>query len=235
MKKWSMLIVSSLLVSTSLSAESKLMKNLGSLGANKKIIKRVNELDPKNKIRVVQKRAVDRNNRFEISTGYGMIAGGDPALSSKVLNANVEFHLNPNWSFGLRYSSYDNDPSSHQESLLEQASNNPQLLNTIRSDIDPAKQSSMFTLSWYPLYGKMNMMDMGIAQFDIYTILGLGKIELESGSSNIHTLGAGLGLWINNYINTRLELRYQGYKDQISTGERNIDQTIFSASIGLML
>lgn len=227
MKNLSFILISSLLLSANLYAESKLMKNLGSLGANKKIIKRVNELDPENKIRIVQKRLVDRNSRVEINMGYGFITGGDPALSTKVLNANLEYHLNPKWSLGLRYTSYDNDPSSSEIASLDQGAT--------RSDLDLAKQSNLVTLSWYPLYGKMNMLDMGIAQFDLYTLVGLGQIELDSGKTSMYSVGMGLGMWMNKYISTRLELRYQGYKDVIYTGERNIDQTVISASIGFLL
>ena len=210
-----------------------LRDDLNSLGANQEILSRIQALDPENRIRVIQRRAVDRNLRLEFSGGYGFANGGDPYISTKAANARLDFHITPHYSIGLTYSNYDNDLSSEGKYLHDQAANFPSLSNTL-PQMDYANDSAMLVFNWYPLYGKLNLFDKGISQFDLYVIAGVGQVALDSGNTSLATFGGGLGLWLSQHISTRFEVRYQTYKDSVNGG-RNIDQTLFTANIGFLL
>lgn len=211
-----------------------LTNDLEELGANKAILKRARALDPKNRVRVVQNRAVDRDLRLELAVHYGTVAGGDPYLQSQNLGGQVEFHINPNWSIGARYYDYSNALSAEGDRVFQDAERRSSTENVTVPELDQPYNATIATISWYPLYGKMNLFDQGISQFDIYAIAGYGKIELEQGPADTYTFGGGLGLWITNHISSRVEVRYQGYTDHVGEG-RALDLTIISASIGVLL
>jgi hypothetical protein len=44
-----------------------------------------------------------------------------------------------------------------------------------------------------------------------------------------------MGLWWNSWLSTRLEVRYQAYKDHVYTGDRNINGVVGQIGIGFML
>lgn len=233
--KYLILLLTSMLMASFASAvqAASVSKELGSLGANKKLLKRARAVRARNKIRIVQKRAVDRKLRFEAHLGYGVMAGGDPYVDSSQLGVNFDFHITPRWSLGTRYSLYRNRLSSEGERIFSDASTN----NPFRDVYDYADSSFLGTVSWYPLYGKVNMFDIKVVQFDIYALAGAGQIQLErSGSQPMWTAGGGLGFWLNNHISSRFEIRYQAYEDTIGTNvSRDIEQTIFSFNIGVLL
>ena len=81
----------------------------------------------------------------------------------------------------------------------------------------------------------MNLFDSSIAQFDIYTLLGFGKKTLNSGVTDVLAGGLGVGVWINNYVTTRLEVRYESYKDLLDFKERNQNAVTAIASVGLLI
>jgi hypothetical protein len=56
----------------SCSAWADLDSDLRGLGGNKELIRRARGLDPKNKVSVVQNRAVDRDLRLELGINYGL-------------------------------------------------------------------------------------------------------------------------------------------------------------------
>ena len=216
----------------SLSSQAgRLQKDLESLGGNKDILRRARALDPKNRLRVVQNRLVDRNLRLEVAASYGSIAGGDPYLNTDNLGAQLEFHISPRWSIGARYYSYSNTLSTEGERRAEsaQAGKEPFF------DSDSASRAYMGVISWYPVYGKLNFCDWAVAQFDIYTMLGAGQVELESGPSDTYTFGAGIGIWLSRHVSTRFEVRYQGYEDRVYDDNRKLDLTVVSAAIGFLL
>ncbi len=206
---------------------------LDSLGANRKLLKKARAVHSKKRIRIVQKRAVDRNLRLEAHTGLGYLAGGDPYVDSSMLGVNLDFHINPRWSLGVRYSRYNNSLSSEGERVFKDVSKN----NPLRDVYDYSISSTMGTITWYPMYGKFNLFNVRVVQFDIYTLAGAGTVELaSSGNQPIWTVGGGIGLWLSKHISTRFEIRYQSYQDTLSTNvTRDIDQTIFGLNIGFLL
>ena len=56
-------------------------ESMNSLGADKDILKKVRSYKSRHKVRVVQKRAVDRDLRLELGINYGAYSGGSAYTS----------------------------------------------------------------------------------------------------------------------------------------------------------
>lgn len=220
---------------THLSQAADLTKNLNSLGADPAILKRAKALDPRNRVRVVQRRSVDRHWRVEIGANYNMVEGGNPFLNTSAVGGLAEVHITPKFSLGVRYATFDNQLNKEAENRYELANQNPQARDSIIPEIDSPFDSTHGVISWYPIYGKMNWLDMGITQFDVYFLAGYGHVNLKSGRSDSWTVGGGVGIWLHQHITSRLEIRQQAYQDQVSTGAREMDMTLFTLSLGVLL
>jgi outer membrane beta-barrel protein len=221
----------------SCSAWADLDSDLRGLGGNKELIRRARGLDPKNKVSVVQNRAVDRDLRLELGINYGLVSGGDPYVKTDSVGGSVDFHLTPRWSIGARYYSHSNQLSGEGERVFETAAAARAAgeADGTRPDIDWASDTWLGVINFYPMYGKLNIFDAAIAQFDIYLLGGGGQVKLRSGSAPTWTAGVGMGFWLSQHFSTRLEVRYQTYEDQIYSGPRQLDQTIVSGSLGFLL
>jgi len=211
--------------------------DMNGLGGNKELIRRAKALDPKNKVRVVQNRAVDRDFRLEFGVNYGMVSGGDPYVDTNNLGAQVDFHFNPHWSIGARYYNSSNDLSSEGKRVYNAAQAAQAAGNYYENPevVDFASDTYLGVINWYPMYGKLNLFDIGIAQFDIYLLGGGGQVKLRSGMAPTYTAGGGIGFWMSQHFSTRLEVRYQTYEDQMNSGSRQLDLTVFSATMGFLL
>lgn len=230
------LILILVLLTGRLSFADDVIKDLDSLGGNKDLVKKARELDPKNKVRIVQNRLVDRTYRLELGVNYGAVSGGDPYLRTDNVGGRVDFHITPRFSLGVMYYQSSNEMTSEGKRVYDAAITAQQSGQSyIVPDSDLAKETAMAIVNVYPLYGKLNFFNTGIAQFDLYALGGYGQVKLRSGSSDTYTVGGGAGLWINQHFTTRLEARYQGYQDQIASGARDIDLTVISLGIGLLL
>jgi outer membrane beta-barrel protein len=208
-----------------------------SLGSTEAILKKAKALDPNNKVRVVQKRAVDRDMRLEVSGHYGFINGGDSYVKTQSGGAQLEFHVNPKWSLGVRYDRYFNALTSEGTKIYNQsetaiAAGSQATLPDINFPID----SQLATVSWYPIYGKLNLFDQAVTQFDVYLLAGAGMIQLDSGSrSTLTAFGGGAGLWFSQHIMARLEIRYQGYQDKAYAADPQVNTTAMHLSLGFLL
>ncbi len=219
---------------------SSVSQDMDSLGANQELLLKARAMDPGNRVRVVQNRQVDRNWRLELGLNYGMVAGGDSYLNTNNLGGQVEMHVNPRWSVGARYYNSANSLTPegkrmHNEAVAR-ASEREQY--TV-ADISYAKNTYFGTVSFYPIYGKMNLFDWAITQFDMYLIGGYGQVQLANRGVNTTaptwTAGTGFGVWLTSWMSSRLEVRYQNYEDKISSGSRNLDLMVVSGSIGFLL
>jgi outer membrane beta-barrel protein len=209
---------------------------INSLGGNRDLIKRAKSMDADNDVQVVQNRTVDRNLRFELGVNYGLVAGGDPYLNTQDLGGSLDFHIDPHWSIGARYSSYFNSLTSEGNRVYGSAQQNQANDSSYQIPaVDYIKSSTLGVVSFYPFYGKMNLFDMSVVQFDVYVLGGYGQVSLANGTSPSFTTGGGIGLWLSQHISSRIELRYQNYHDTIYTGSRNIDAFIITAGIGFLL
>lgn len=218
-----------------------LTNKMNALGANKDLMNKARAIDPQNRVRVVQNREVDRYYRFELGLNYGMAAGGDPYVDTNVLGGQLDFHITPRYSLGVRYLNNSNSLNSEGKKVLEAADREAAANNTNfrRPGMDNAKDTWLGIVNWYPIYGKMNLFDATVSQFDIYFLGGAGQINLESGSAPVYTAGAGVGIWFSQHFASRLEARWQGYNDQVFDGtsyeKRNINQTLLTATISFLL
>lgn len=219
--------------------QKKSLKNqFESLGDNQIIAERVKNLDSQQKVRVVQNRIVDRNLRLELGLGYGFVGGGDSYVNTQDLNGLAEFHLTPRWSLGVRHQKSYNKLTAEGRNQYDKA------LTAQKQDVgsnqtfvglDYPLEATYATLSFYPIYGKLNLFDLSVAHFDVYAIAGYGRMKLSSGESNATTGGGGVGVWLSQRFSTRFELRYQSFKDLIGTENRNQSSFEGMASIGFLL
>jgi outer membrane immunogenic protein len=234
MKRLSLILLSLLAVQAW--AATDLAQEMDALGANKELMKKAQAIDPENRVRVVQNRDVDRYNRLELGLNTALVEGGDPYTNSNILGANLDFHITPRWSAGLRYSNYSNSLTDEGKRVNDDFQKDRSLRVP---SIDSAKNSWLGMVSWYPMYGKINMFDAGIAQFDIYFTGGAGQIMLKSGTEPLYSAGGGVGFWMTQHLSMRLEARWQGYTDHPSIGtdviNRSINETILGASVGFLL
>ncbi len=226
-----LLSISALLLSSNAFAAD-LMKDFDSLGGNDVLLEKAQALNPEAEIRVVQDRVVSRRNRFELAPEFLSVLGGDAYNKTTTLGLNLNYHITPQWSLGLKYGYSFNALRPEGEHLLTDTSVNGKGLIP---DIDFPKQQAMFLVNWYPIYGKMNLYDLGVVHFDVYAIAGAGQVELKSGTTMSYTGGAGLGLWVSQHLSTRFELRYEGYTAKRYTGDVRMNTTVAGIQIGYML
>jgi outer membrane beta-barrel protein len=102
-------------------------------------------------------------------------------------------------------------------------------------EIDFPSSSWLVTTSYYPLYGKLNLFDWRVVQFDVYGVAGLGQMNLRSGVSGTWTAGGGIGFWWNNWFSSRFELRHQQYTDRVQTGNRDVGMLVGTFGFGVLL
>ena len=211
-------------------------KDVEGLGGNDALMDMAEKLNPESRSRIVQDRIVDRHNRLEVGINYGGVMGGTTYLETTNLGATLDFHFTPRWSIGARYYNYENKLTPEGQRAFDEARANYAAGNRATIvDIDSPLNAKMAVINWYPVYGKINFFDKAIAQFDLYLLAGGGQIELESGTTGLATAGAGFGLWMTKHVSARAEIRYQAYKDQIVTGERNINSAVATVGLGWIL
>lgn len=219
------------LISTSTFA-SDLMQDFDTLGGNDVLLEKAKALNPEAQIRIVQDRVVVRRNRFELAPEFSSVLGGDAYNKTSNLGFNANYHITPQWSVNLKYTYSFNQLRPEGENLLTDVSVDGKARIP---DIDFPKQSAMLLVNWYPIYGKMNLYDLGVVHFDIYAIAGAGQVELKSGLTTNYTGGAGLGLWISQHLTTRFELRYEGYTAKRFNGDANMNTTVAGIQVGYLL
>lgn len=217
-------------VETAKSAD--LMKDFDTLGGNDVLLEKAKALNPEAQIRIVQDRVVSRRRRIEISPEFSSVLGGDAYNMTSNLGINAHYHFTPQWSLGLKYSYSFNQLRQEGEYLINDVSVSGKAQIP---QIDFPKQQAQLVLNWYPIYGKMNLYDLGVVHFDIYAIAGGGQIELKSGMTTSYTAGGGIGLWISQHLSTRFELRYEGYTAKRYAGDTNMNTTVAGIQVGYML
>ena len=209
-----------------------ILKDFDSLGGNKDLLQQVGNGQAKLSTQVVQDRIVKRRNRFEIAPEVGTVLGGDSYNKTTNYGINLHYHINPHWSLGAKYMYSANKLTKEGENIINDvaATGKGQI-----PDIDYPKSETLALVNFYPIYGKMNLYDLGVVHFDIYALGGYGTIDLKKGSTNTWAAGGGIGLWFSQHLTTRLELYYQTYQAQRYTGKAAMDLTVASVQIGYML
>ncbi len=220
------------LFSTETAMSADLMKDFDTLGGNDVLLEKAKALNPEAQIRIVQDRVVSRRRRVEISPEFSSVLGGDAYNMTSNLGLNAHYHFTPQWSVGLKYSYSFNQLRQEGEYLINDVSVSGKAQIP---QIDFPKQQAQLVVNWYPIYGKMNLYDLGVVHFDIYALAGGGQIELKSGMTTSYTAGGGIGLWVSQHLSTRFELRYEGYTAKRYTGDTNMNTTVAGIQVGYML
>ncbi len=224
--------------SSSSSVSSATEQDLDSLADDSALIERAKVMDPKNRVQIVQKRAVDRNLRLELGGNYGYIGGGDSYLTSQNLGAYMDFHITPNWSVGFRYNNFINSLTEEGKSVYQAAVQNQVNGTTgaLAPAVDSPVNSELATIAWYPVYGKMNFFNSWVPHFDLYALAGYGKTQTESGlNSDTFAGGMGIALWLSQHFTSHLEVRYQTYQDSPVASTRRENLVIGQVSLGILL
>ncbi len=234
MKKFNLkqIVLSSIFI-CGLQAQAEIMQDFDSLGGNNVLLEKVKDMNPDTKVSVVQERIVNRRNRVEISPEFASVVGGDAYTATRNYGINLNYHITPHWSLGLKYEKSYNKLTSEGNNLIDQAKSTGA---PVIPDIDYVNETRMALVNWYPIYGKMNLYDLGIVHFDIYAIGGYGQISLlQSGTKPTYTAGAGFGMWFSQHLTSRLEARYQTYQATRHDEPQNMGVTILSFQMGYLL
>lgn len=213
--------------------KNSLTHQLGTLGGNEALLEKARAIEGQNAVRIVQKRSVNREKRFEFDLLFGQGSLGNSYITSSQFGGAIDFHLNYNWSFGLRTSQTYSRLTPEAEFLFEQAQKNPNSYSV--PDIDYALQSQLMTVTLYPLYGKFNLLDLTVVQFDMYTLFGVGQVELKSGTTPLATAALGMALWLSENVSTRIELNYETYQEKPYTGPRQRENLAATVGLGFLL
>ena len=214
-------------------SNSGLMKDFDSLGGNDVLLDKARELNPDQKISIVQDRIVKRRNRLEIAPEVANTLGGDPYNRTTGFALNAYFHINPHWALGAKYEYDTNTIRPEAQALIDQAMDERD--RNLVPSIDYPKGQAIAMVNWFPLYGKLNMFDVGVAHFDIYAVGGGGQVFLRSGNTGTWTAGGGIGFWFSQHLSTRLEARYQTYDAQKLSGTEKMNLTVGSLQVGYLL
>ncbi len=237
--RWSLLLTLSIWASMPLAMETTSEPDFDSLGGNTILLERAKALEPEKQISIVQTRTVNRRNRIELAPELASTFGGDSYMRTRTLGINAGYHFNPRLSVSLKYNYAFNNLTDEGEAMVDRAradfEANPENPSSPYPDLDYVRDEAMALVNWYPLYGKLNLLNKAVAQFDLYTLAGAGQVRLRSGTTSTYTAGCGIGFWINRNLSTRFEVRYQNYTAQYLTGEKDMDLTIGSLQMGWML
>jgi outer membrane immunogenic protein len=210
-----------------------------SLGGNKIFFEKAKDLMPEKTVTVVQNRTVDMKNRFELAPEFSGNFGGDTYTRTRSLGLNVHYHLNYQWSLGVKYNYSFNSLTPEGEALTDKAitdyNANPQSPTQAYPELNYQKSEALALVNWYPIYGKFSMFEKSVVHFDFYMVGGYGQIQLAKSSSPTYTVGSGLGFWMTNNFSTRLEMRYQNYKSEYLGTTKKMDTAVASVQMGWLL
>jgi outer membrane immunogenic protein len=233
-------LTAQILLVGSISSAQRASGSLNNLGNQENLLDKAQPTVPANTYRVVQKRVIDRDLRAEFNLNAGLnTSGGDSYYRTKSLGAQLEFHITPRWSVGVRQNYFFNELTAEGKIAFETSE---AALKVNKGDsasvpvIDYPLEQTLASVSFYPLYGKMSWFDSNVSYFDFYMMLGGGQMKLRYGTTPVATGGVGLGMWWTQHLSSRIELRYQKYQDQLNMKEaRDIDNTTAIFAMGFLL
>lgn len=206
--------------------ETGVVSEFDRIGGNSELMEKIRNIEPEKNIGIVQNRMVDRFRRIEIAPELMTALGGDSYLNTAGYGIVGQFHFNPSFSFGARYSKMSNALTTEGKNLIS---------NNMVPDVDYPLSQTMAIASFYPVYGKINLFDRAVTHFDIYGTAGYGSIQLESGAKPTWVAGAGVGFWFSQHMSTRFELLYQSYEAERKLGKQDMNVTVGNVQIGYLL
>lgn len=84
---------------------------------------------------------------------------------------------------------------------------------TADAEVNPISSFQDFVLIGAPLYGKVNVLDLGIVYVDIYASLGFSRVGTEQGTKNALAIGAGQRFYFAERWSGRLDFRNRSYSE----------------------
>lgn len=242
MKRWALIFTF-----LTLPVQADILEDFDSLGANKVLLEKAQALAPNNRIQIVQERVVNRFARHEITTDYEVVSSGaNPYFNTQGLGLSYQFHLNPHWSVGVKYSYAFNqlsaegdkiieDGRARQEAILRKDPNSDDRPDAFIPELNWVRQSYLLMVNWYPIYGKFKFLNSGIVHFDIYTHIAIGEIQLRYNTSPLYQGGLGMGFWWSQHLSSRVEYRFSSYRADFYDSSESINTGNLGLSLGYLL
>jgi len=187
---------------------------------------RVSPVVSKENLYIVNKRYSSLRRRHELTFSGAKNFNADSHLETNQLGATYRFHLNADWSFGLRHTQYNNELSSAGKQLFER--------REILPDSDFALKSTSGFVNYNTIYGKLRMTKNTIVYFDQYIALGYGKIDLASGETNQVNLDLGFSFWLGKNFSSRVGLNNEFYTQQKLEDETNVHNMMGYVEFGYL-
>lgn len=220
-------------------AHADVSQDFEGLGGNKILLDKAKELNPEKEVTIVQERTVPRRNRVELAPEFMGTFGGDTYSRTTGFGMNVQYHITPRWSVGLKYMYDFNRLTPEGKNMADRAEDdfrrNPSNPSAATPTLDYPKDEAFATVYWYPIYGKMNLLDKGVTHFDLYALAGYGRVTLSSGSTPSYTAGGGFGFWWTRNFASRLEMRYQAYTAKYFDEKTDLNLAVASIQMGWLL
>lgn len=160
---------------------------------------------------IVNTRYSSLRNRHEVTIQGAYDFTADSHLDVTQTALSYRYHLNSDWSFGLRYTRYSNKLTGAGQRLLDDQQLVP--------DTDYARNAQEIFATYNTIYGKLRWSKDTIVYFDQYVSLGAGKIELASGKSNLGFLDLGLAFWLGKHMSARVGVKNEFYNQVRRQGE----------------
>lgn len=238
-------ILTSLFLAFGISASADVMEDFSTLGGNDVLLERAQRLNPEQTIEIVQDRVVNRRNRSEIALDASAHVGGDAYTSTQGLGLMYQYHFSPRFSLGVKGAYYFNSLRDEgryviDKALEAEAAASDKTKEELKSlglipELDWPKYSYYLVGNYYPIYGKMNIFNAAIAQYDVYALAGVGQVELRHGPSPAYTAGMGFGLWMSQHLASRLEVRWETWEAQRLSGKETMNMTALGLTMGYFL
>ena len=214
----------SLLSSVALRAqENELEKKLDALNIPDDKVTNVLSED---KLYVVNTRYSSLVNRHEVTLQGANNFTADSHLSTQEAALSYRYHINSNWSLGLRYTRYTNKLTPAGKTLYE----NKQIV----PDTDYALNGQELFVNYNTIYGKLRWTADTVVYFDQYIALGGGNVNLASGAKTLLFADLGLSFWIGNHMSSRIGFKNEFYKQHSLYGDRNIHNGVGYLEIGYL-
>ncbi len=175
---------------------------------------KVTNILTEDKLYVVNERYSSLMNRHELTILGANNFTADSHLSSQQVAATYRYHLNSDWSFGVRFSKFNNELTKSGKALFDS--------QKILPDSDFARNSREVFANYNTVYGKLRLTDEQVVYFDQYVSLGVGEIKLSSDTTNVYSLDLGLSFWLGKHMSTRFGVKNEFYSQIQKTGKRDI-------------
>ncbi len=148
-------------------------------------------------------------HEFTVQGAYDFTADSHLDVTQAALS--YRYHLNSDWSFGLRYTRYSNKLTGAGERLL----GDQQLV----PDTDYALNSQEIFATYNTIYGKLRWSSSTIVYFDQYISAGAGMVKLASGQTNMGLVDLGLAFWLGKHMSARVGVKNEFYNQTLRQGE----------------